>query len=138
MDSKSMTIERNRLLSAFLSSIGIFLIAVCQFVRFIGEPFPGNLFAICFLLVPILLFIFAYRRTPSFYVKETPTGLIITGAKQGLYDPDFIEFDKISGVEMIKNSLIISITNQQQSIELYVPKKYLAELFDALKKRISI
>ena len=100
MDSKSMTIERNRLLSAFLSTLGILCISVLQVVRFVGESFPNNLFSILFLIVPILLFIFAYHKTPSFYVKETPSGLIITGAKQGLYDPDFIEFDKISGVEM--------------------------------------
>ena len=138
MDSKSMTIERNRLLSAFLSTLGILCISVFYVIRFIGEPFPNNLFAICFLLVPILLFIFAYHKTPSFYVKETPSGLIITGAKQGLYDPDFIEFDKISGVEMNKNSLVISVTSQQQTVELYVPKKYRAELFDALKKRAGV
>ena len=138
MDSKSITIERNRLLSAFLSTLGILCISVLYIIRFIGEPFPNNLFAICFLLVPILLFIFAYSRTPSFYVKETPTGLIITGAKQGLYDPDFIEFDKISGIEMNKNSLVITVTNQQQTIELYVPKKHRTELFDALKKRTGV
>ena len=102
------------------------------------DSFPNNLFSILFLIVPILLFIFAYHKTPSFYVKETPSGLIITGAKQGLYDPDFIEFDKISGVEMNKNSLVISVTSQQQTVELYVPKKYRAELFDALKKRAGV
>lgn len=138
MDSKSMTIERNRLLSAFLSTLGILCISVLQVVRFVGESFPNNLFSILFLIVPILLFIFAYHKTPSFYVKETPSGLIITGAKQGLYDPDFIEFDKISGVEMNKNSLVISVTSQQQTVELYVPKKYRAELFDALKKRAGV
>ncbi len=138
MDSKSMTIERNRLLSAFLSTLGILCISILQVVRFVGESFPNNLFSILFLIVPILLFIFAYHKTPSFYVKETPSGLIITGAKQGLYDPDFIEFDKISGVEMNKNSLVISVTNQQQSVELYVPKKHRAELFDALKKRAGV
>ena len=107
-----MTIKRSKLLGAIGISCGPFVVTIGHFVMSRNEPFPQNLMPFCLLLVSVLVFVFGYFRTPAFYVKDAPGGLIIAaGAKQGMYDPDFIEFSKISSVTIKKNMIFISLDN---------------------------
>lgn len=130
-----MTIKRSKLLGAIGVSCGPFVVTVGHFVMSSNEPFPQNLMPFCLLLVSVLLFVFGYFRTPSFYVKEAPSGLIIAaGAKQGLYDPDYIEFSKISSATIKKNMIFINLDNGSV-VEVYVPKKYREALLEDLKNK---
>ena len=130
-----MTIKRSRLLGAIGVSCGAFIVTIGQFVMSRNEPFPQCLMPFCLLLVSVLVFVFGYFRTPAFYVKDAPGGLIIAaGAKQGMYDPDFIEFSKISSATIKKNMIFISLDNGSV-VEVYVPKKYREALLEELKNR---
>jgi len=130
-----MTIKRSRLLGAVGVSCGPFIVSIGQFVMSRNESFPQNLMPFCLLLVSVLVFVFGYLRTPAFYVKEARGGLIIAaGAKQGLYDPDFIDFSKISSVTIKKNMIFVSLDNGSV-VEIYVPKKYRETLLEELKTK---
>ena len=130
-----MTIKRSRLLGAIGISCGPFVVTIGHFVMSRNEPFLQCLMPFCLLLVSVLVFVFGYFRTPAFYVKDAPGGLIIAaGAKQGMYDPDFIEFSKISSATIKKNMIFISLDNGSV-VEVYVPKKYREILLEELKNR---
>ena len=92
------------------------------------------------LAIAVVAFIITYHKTPEYYIQEVPNGLIVTGAKTVFYDPDFVEFDKITGVEIKKNRVVITVDNSgsvlhPSPVEIYVPKKFRTDLITELNKK---
>ena len=125
-----MDIKRSKFGSAISVSIGPFIIIISQFIQLRDKIY----YPIILLIISTVVFIIAYIKTPKYYVKETSKGILITGSKQGFYDPDFIEFSQISNVEIINGSLFIGL-NDSRKIEIFVPKKYRKKLLDELNSR---
>ena len=124
-----MNIKRNRIICAISVSIGPLIITIWQFIQSRGY------YPVIMLIITIGLFIFSYMRTPKYYIKETDTGIIITGSKQGLYEPDFIAFDTIEDVKNIKN-IYIKLSNSKV-VEIYLPCKYREKYVQYLATKIS-
>ena len=135
-----MSIKRSKLLNA-LSVSGCFLfLSVFQFFSTQNDEFPMSVLPWLMLAIAVVAFIITYHKTPEYYIQEVPNGLIVTGAKTVFYDPDFVEFDKITGVEIKKNRVVITVDNSgsvlhPSPVEIYVPKKFRTDLITELNKK---
>jgi len=127
-----MEIQKNRILSASSVAIGPLLITIGQFIQLRETIY----YPIILLLVSIGIFILAYRKTAKFYVKEINNGLLITGSKQGLYDPDHISFNQISKAEIWASMITITLKDSSH-IEIYVPKNHREKLLNYILAKIS-
>ncbi|MCR4940564.1 MAG: hypothetical protein K5930_10735 [Treponemataceae bacterium] len=135
-----MNIKKSRFLNALSVSMSSFVFACIQFYSTRNETFPLVLLPWALILLSIVLFFVSYRRSSEYYVKETPDGIMLEGAKTGLYDPDFVEYSRIAGAAMKKNRIVINYNESDSkihysSVEIYVPKKYRNELLDELKEK---
>ena len=131
-----MTIKKSRVLSGLAAALYPVMYAFIQFFRTRNEPFPFFLEPLLWLLIAAVLFLILYRKTPSFYIKETDTGMLIAAARTSLYDPGFVEFSRMKGVSIEKDRFVIEL-DDASNIELYIPKKYREELLKELNAHIS-
>ncbi len=125
-----MNIPQNRVLRAFCASIGPLIITVGQFIQLRDKIY----YPIILLLITILLFTFILLKTPRFYVQEKENGFLITGSKSGIYDPDYIEFDKITNIEKKGSNIEISLKDNSK-IELNLPSKFIDSFIDYAKSK---
>ncbi len=125
-----MNIRKNRIIRAFSVSIGPLIISIGQFFQLHEMIY----YPILSLLVAIILFIVFFLKTPKYYIKEKEDGFIISGSKKGLYDPDYVEFSKITNIE--RKGSTIELKNNNAIIELYLPSKYRDSFIDYVKVNI--
>ncbi len=126
-----MNIPQNRVLRAFCASIGPIIITIGQFVQLRDKIY----YPIILLLLTIFIFAVFFYKTPKFYIQEKENGFIITGSKSGIYDPDYIEFEKITNIEKKDSKVELSLRDNSK-IELNLPAKFIDSFIDYVKSKI--
>ncbi len=114
-----MNYKRNRFLRALGISAGPLLISISQYFQLSDMIY----YPIIMTVITVFIFIFAYIKTPKFYIKEIDSGILIAGSKQGFYDPDFIEYKNIQKVECVSGKINMTLKDSGV-VTIYLPKKY--------------
>ncbi|AHC16361.1 hypothetical protein [Salinispira pacifica] len=127
-----MTIQNPRTLRAAGASLGPLVIALGPMFQDGREIWYG------FVLLIITLFVFLIfqRIQPKYLFRSTDQGIIVTGGKTGLYDPDYVPYSDINDVEY-NSGLIIIKRKLHPPIELRIPGKHRQAVVDEIRSGIS-
>lgn len=127
-----MNIRINRVLRAIAACTGPLIITIGQFFQLRDMIY----YPIILLAGTILLFIIYFKKTPEYYIKEKDDGILITGSKQGMYDPDYVSYKDIIGVEKRGYNIALSLKSKAD-IEIYLPAKYRDTFINFIKEKIE-
>ena len=82
--------------------------------------------------VTFFIFAFAYCKVPATLFSSDDNGLLITGSRTGLYDPEYISYDEIMSVEQLDRNIDLRLKNGKM-VALYFPKRYRANVRELIQ-----
>lgn len=126
-----MTINNPRTLRAAGATLGPFIIALGLMLRDGREIWYG----LILLIISLFVFLIFQRNQPKYLFRSIEEGIIVTGGKTGLYDPDFVPYSDINDVEY-NSGLIIVKRKTDSPIELRLPGKYREKVVQDIRSGI--
>lgn len=128
-----MLIKSNQKKFVFLYFLVLSINPIISFVK-VEENWTSFLISeLLIIIVSILLYKYWNRKDILF--KSTETGIIVSGSKEGMYDPDYIAYSDISDCIIDGNRIIIESKANKKIILINLGKN-LHIIFDEINAHI--
>lgn len=92
--------------------------------------------ALLLLLIPLILFMAIATKLSAVLFETTDEGVVVSGSRTGIYDPEFIAYSDIASVAARKREVSITRTGGQV-VDLALPKKYVDKVQRAISDEIQ-
>lgn len=106
-------------------------------INFQRDP-ENRLYHISVAVIAIIMYIFLtyYWKEKGILFKSNDTGIIVSGSKEGIYDPDYIAYSDISNCVIDQKRIVISLISGEKTILVNLGK-HLQLIYDEIQRNLT-